>query len=257
MGDRQNQRLSWFAGKIRCDRDESRKNRRPERPKHRRNQRLTYNSPESMDRDSTQQKLTGSGELASSSSEGSLTSIPSDDVASRIRVLATKVSSEDDRSLLEEVEQYIEDQDREMKKLVTTIAKMYRADTQKRDETYFVKQTKTLRIEIENWSKTQTSFGPGSKADAKTELLRLSSNPSSSGFFEIFKSTGLNISRYFAMGGDVSRLLQAYMWAIIEREVFSKSRWAGDTKTFVVLKAAVVPRKCRLQVLPRMQTLTY
>lgn len=89
-----------------------------------------------MDRGSTQQKLIGSEELASSSSEGSVASIPSDDFTSRIRELATRVSSEDDRYLLEKVGQHIQDKDREMRKAVTTIAKMHKADNHKRDDRF-------------------------------------------------------------------------------------------------------------------------
>ena len=246
MGDRQNQKLSWFAGTTKRDRgDEPRKHKRSGRPKHRQNQRSTYSSPERLDRGSTQQKLIGSEELASSSSEGSVASIPSDNFTSRIRELATRVSSEDDRYLLEKVGQHIQDKDREMRKAVTTIAKMHKADNQKRDDRFFVKQTKTLRAVIENWSKTQTILHPSLKADAKAKLLRISK------FVEILESVGLSTDHHFGTGSDVSRLLQAYMWAVLEREVFGRYRWAGDANTIVDFKAAVVPRKCRLSVPPR------
>ena len=166
MADKRHPKLSWFAGMTRRDRgNEHRKPKGSGKSRDKQNQRPAQESVDSMDRASAEPELIESEELESSSSKSSGSS--SDEFPSKVRALASRTSSQGDRRFLEKVGQHIHDQDREMRKMVTLIAKMHEADKQKRDDRYFVKETKTLRVVIENWSKTQTVFRPSSIADAR------------------------------------------------------------------------------------------
>jgi hypothetical protein len=236
-----------------------------ERPKHKRSQKSKHGSADPTAKGPNQRDLSPSfgqpieierrdfsdnenpqtgSDLASSYSADSMVSIPSDDFPSRLQELGRRVN-EEDRDLLKKVARYIQDKDREMRKAVTTIAKMHRTDGQKRGDIYFIKLTKTLRVLIENWSMTQNIFFPSSKSGIKTIFAELFNTSSSSTHLETLRSIGPNYTQYLARTEDIPRLMQAYLWAVLEREIFGRYQWAGDTKTYIDLKAAVSPRKCK------------
>ncbi len=241
--------------------DEPRKPRQLDRQKHRRSRRSARDFVDPADKESSQQDLVSSTrqrsetegaretsddqdslpelkKLTSSSSADSMVSTPSDVFSMKLRELEARVKSEDDRNLLRRIEQHIHDKDREMKKAVTTIAKMHKADNQKRDDRYFVKSTKTLRVLVENWSKRQRVVGASSKPD----IIRFF-NASSSAYGEILRSVGPRDPSYLSAAGDMSALMQAYLWLFLEQEVFGKFRWAGDPETYIKLEAVISPRK--------------
>lgn len=264
---RQNSYIGWFAGPLakRRDRaDESRKLRQADKPKHRRSQRSIRNDAGLNDRGSTQRDskyyterhfesergkefsdgedpLREPEELSSSSSTESIDSTPSDDFSSRLRELARRMNDEEDIHLLEKVERHLKDKDREMRKAVTTIARMHTADNHKRDDRFFITLSKTLRVLVQNWAETQKPISPSSRALAKAKLTRLFNAPSFSTHVETMKSIAPKSTGYLVTADDVSRSMQAYLWAVLDREVFGRFRWAGNSNTYLDLQAAVFP----------------
>ena len=261
--------LKWAAGRIggRRDRvDEMRRPKQSDRPKHRRSRRPSHRltnpvNREYPKRDSNYPTRPGSesdddSSQISSSSADSRNSAPSDNLSSRLYEMATRTKDEDDIILLQEAGKHIHNKDREMRNAVTTIAKMHRADNQKRDDRSFIQQTKTLRYMVENWSKTQKTINISSPADAKANFTRLFNALSlSSTNVKILKSIGSNYTQYLVTAGDVSKLLQAYLWAVLEQEVFGRFRWLGFPNAFVDLKAIVFPSECDYPVPARLYTL--
>ena len=65
-----------------------------------------------------------------------MTSTPSDDISSKFRELAARTKNQDDIRLLSNVVEHMHNKDREMRKAVTAIAKMHKADNQKRDDIF-------------------------------------------------------------------------------------------------------------------------
>ena len=97
---------------------------------------------------------------------------------------------------------------------------------------------------VENWSETQKTINTSSPEEAKAIFTRLfNASSSSSTNEETWRSIGPKYTWYLTTSRDVSILLQAYLWAVLEREVFGIFQWAGDADAFIDLKAVVFPRK--------------
>lgn len=269
----------WITVKRRDRGDEPRKSRQLDKQRHKQRRKSPSDVGDPADAVYTQRNLVSSTgkrsetegggdfsgeehsladleELTSSSSADSIASTSSDDLPSKLREFAARVKREDDRNLLRKVEQHIHDKDREMRKAVTTIAKMHKADTQKRDDRYFIKSTKTLRVLVENWSKTQKTVGPSFNADAKANLIRIINASSPSTDVETFRPVGTQYTQRLATAGDIPRLMQVYIWVFLNREVFGRFRWASYPDKFIDLDAAVSPRKCNRPAPAESQTLT-
>ena len=275
---RQSSYVGWFAGPLakRRDRaDETRKLRQPGTRERRRSQRSIRDSAGLTDRGSTQREskyyterqfesergkefndgedlLTEPEELTSSSSTESVASTTSDDFSLRLRELAARVDSGEDRHLLEKVERHLKNKEREMRKAVTTIARMHTADNHKRDDRFFISLSKTLRVLVQNWAETQKIISPSSRALAKSKFTRLFNASSSPINVKTMKSIAPMSTGYLVTADDVSRSMQAYLWAILEQEVFGRFRWVGNSNSFVDLQATVFPCKCKSLVPQRL-----
>ena len=181
---------------------------------------------------------------SSSSSAASVSLGPSDEITLRLHELATILRSSD-RNVLQKAIQHIQDQDREIRKAVTMIAKMHKADKHKRDDSHFINLTKTLRVLIENWSRTQKIVGPNPRLAARqgfTEIFR--DTPSSSISLGTTVNIGLNHAWYLSgKNEDIAKVMQAYLWSVLMRYVFGKNQWASEPDACINLLAIVSPRE--------------
>ena len=190
----------------------------------------------------------GSEHSQSSSDESSVDSISLENVQSNLQDIARELPYEA-RFLVKDVMTYIQRQDHEVRRAVTTITKMHKADSWKRDDTHFSRQAKVLRTVIENWSKTQNitqnittgrDFGSRTKT-ALAEVLYPSPRSAEVGIL------GLVAPRYpeYLTGGNTELIMvmRAYLWAALMLEVFGRFRWAGSEQSYIDLASTIAPGK--------------
>ena len=181
--------------------------------------------------------------LSSDSSNASIASASSDELPARLHQLSASASGRG-KHVLRKAIKYMQEQDREIGKLVTTIAKMHKADIHKRDDSHFMKSTKTLRAVVENWSRTQQIITPNPKPEARASIAEILNTPKSSAYSDATRKIGPNYARYLAgTEEDVAKVMQAYLWVMLVRYVFGRNEWAGKPETYANLKAAILPSK--------------